>query len=57
MATPCWPHAYLEHIGSVTKKLNPLKLHLKKFCHTTTVGGRAILMTYLNSMWKNTLEI
>jgi len=54
MATLCWPHAYLEQTGSVTKKLNPLKLHLKKFGHTTTVGGRAILMTYLNSMWKYT---
>jgi len=54
MATLCLAHPYLEHNGSVTKKLNPLKLNFKKFCHTQTVGDRAILITYLNSMLKNT---
>jgi hypothetical protein len=45
---------YLKHTGSVTKKLNLLKLHFKKFCHTKTVGDRAVLITYLNSAWKST---
>jgi hypothetical protein len=38
------PQPYLKHTGSVTKKTNFLKLHLKKFCNKPTVGDRAILM-------------
>jgi len=39
---------------SVTKKLDSLKLHSKKFCHTKTASVKAILVTYINSAWKNT---
>jgi len=45
---------YLEHNGSLSKILNSLKLHFKKFRHTHAVGARAILITHLNSAWKNT---
>jgi hypothetical protein len=47
------PQPYLKHTGSVTKKINSLKLHLKKI-HTGTEGDRAILITYLNLVMKNT---
>jgi hypothetical protein len=43
----------LKVMGRVTKNLHLLKLHFKKFCHTKTVSGRAILITDLNSAWKN----
>jgi hypothetical protein len=36
----------------VTKKLNSLKLHLKKLCYKETVDDRVILITSLNSVWK-----
>jgi hypothetical protein len=54
------PQPYLKHAGSMTEKLNMLKLHCKKFCSITqnlyikAVGDRAVLITHLNSAWKNT---
>jgi len=48
------PQPYIKHTGSVTKKLNSLKLYFKKLCHTETEGDRAILITCTNSVWKNT---
>jgi len=54
------PQPYLKHTGSMTKTLNMLKLHCKKFCSITysfyvkTVGDRAVLITHLNTAWKNT---
>jgi hypothetical protein len=31
-------------------------MYFKKFCHAETVVYRAILITYLNSAWKNTYD-
>jgi hypothetical protein len=45
-----------KNSGSVAKKKKSLKLYLKKFCHEKTVGDKAILISWLNSAWKNTLE-
>jgi len=36
----------------MTKKIT--NTAFSKFCHTKTVGDRAVLLTYLNSVWKNT---
>jgi hypothetical protein len=43
---------YLKHTGSMTKKF--ANTAFSKFCHTKTVGDRAVLITYLNSVLKNT---
>jgi len=48
------PQPYLKLTFGMTKKINSLKLHCKKFCHTKTVGDRAFPITNLNSGWKNT---
>jgi len=32
-------------------KIKFVKLYFKKFCHTTAVGDRVILITYLNAEW------
>jgi hypothetical protein len=40
----------------MTNRLNLLKLHFKNFFHTKFVGDSAILIAYLNSVWKNTQE-
>jgi hypothetical protein len=58
MPTPCAkynkvPETYLKCVGSITKKICLLKLHFKKF-YARTVDGRAFLVTYFNSLWKNT---
>jgi len=45
---------YLKHSDSMTNRLNLLKLRFKKFLYTKFVGESAILITYLNSVWKNT---
>lgn len=37
----------------MTRKLNSIKLHFKKFCHTKTVSVRANLVTYFKSAWKS----
>jgi len=51
------PQPCLKHAGSVAKKKTKFaKITLKKIYHTKTVGDRGILITYLNSSWKNTWE-
>jgi len=48
------PQPYLKHNGSGTKeKRKFLKLRFKKLCHTKIVGDGEIIVTYLNSGWKN----
>ena len=50
------PQPYIKQNGSVTKILNSLKLHFKKFCNTRAVGDSGILITYLNSTLINTRD-
>jgi hypothetical protein len=51
------PQAYLQRTGNVIKNIDSLPLHLKNSAKKKiTVADGAILITYVNSAWKNTLE-